>query len=116
MSERRWAVFLALSVVALVLLTLARCAAPAVDPATVTPTRTPAPVITIIPASPTVYVAPTVTPTIVREVILDQPLRPTATSLPAVIVLPTEPPTVTPKPEKSPVQRGMSDERTTARV
>jgi hypothetical protein len=107
-SERRWAGFLALSVALLVLFVMARCVAPAVEPVTVTPTRTPAPVITIIPARPTVYVAPTVTPTPVREVILDRPLLPTATSLPAVIVLPTEPPTPTPTPEGTRVihQRG----------
>lgn len=106
MSERRWAVFLALSVVVLVLLTLARCVAPAVEPVMVTPTA--APVLTILPASPTVYRFPTMTPTLVREVILDRPLLPTATSLPAVILLPTEPPTKTPTPEGTRVihQRG----------
>jgi hypothetical protein len=95
-SERRWAVFLALSVVALVLLTLARCAVTDVDPVTVTPTRTPAPVITIIPASPTVYVAPPATPTHIREVILDRPLLPTATPVPPLVIVDTPPPTVTP--------------------
>lgn len=62
-----------------------------IETATVDPT----PVLTIVPASPTVYVFPTMTPTAVPERL---PARPTPTTVPAVRILDTPEPTMTPPP------------------
>lgn len=64
-----------------------------IETATVDPT--PAPVLTIVPASPTVYVFETMVPTPAPERL---PMAPTPTTLPAVRILDTPVPTMTPVP------------------
>lgn len=103
MSRTRFLLGPVLLIVAALLVTLAAyCTQPTVT-TTVSeaPTRAP---LTIVAASPTVYVFPTMTPVPSPEAILSTP-RPTATATPTSTATPTpEPPTAT--PVRTPVQRG----------